>query len=164
MDEIAFTLENLNLQKQEIKEKVESIARKLKIYPILEKEPYNLNEEEKWLLKLASALVIDPKILIIDDGFSSLHPKKTKLVLEFLKKLNKKGLTIITTTSNPEETLYASDIIILENGKAKTKTKEELLDEYMNPFIINLSEKLKLYNLIKKTYLNEVKLVKNLWK
>lgn len=165
MDEIAFTLENLNLPKDEIKKRVQSIARKLKIEPILEKDPYSLNNEQKWLLKLASALVINPKILIIDDGFGRLHPKKKIIVLELLHKLNKKGLTIITTTSNPEETLYATDIIILENGKAKTKQKEELIEENnLIPFIVDLSEKLKFYDLINNIYLDEEKLVSALWK
>ena len=165
MDEIAFTLENLNLKKEEIKSKVESIARKLKLTPILEKEPYTLNKEQKWLLKIASALVINPKILIIDDGLSALHPKKKTLVLDILQKLNKKGLTIILTTSNPEETLYGDTIIILENGKAKITQKEELVEENIeSPFIVNLSEKLKFYDLIEKTYLDEEKMVTDLWK
>ena len=164
MDEIAFTLENLNLPKEEIKTKVKSITNKLKINTILEKNPYNLNDEEKWLLKLASALVIDPKILIIDDGFAPLHPKKKKIVLDLLYKLNKKGLTIITTTSNPEETLLASNIIVLKNGQAKPKEKQKLLEQIESPFIIELSEKLKFYDLITETYLDEEKLVNDLWK
>ena len=164
MDEIAFTLENLNLEKEEIKDKVKKIANKLKITSILEKDPYTLSAEETWLLKLAIALVIEPKILIIDDGFTPLHPKKKKLVLDLLYKLNKKGLTIIITTTNPEETLYATDVIVLKNGKAKSKEKEELLEQNESPFIVSLSEKLKFYDLITQNYLDEEKLVNELWK
>lgn len=165
IDEIAFTLENLNISKKEISTRIKSIANKLKIEPILEKNPYNLNKEQKWLLKLASALVINPKLLIIDDGFTCLHPKKRKIVLDLLNKLNKKDLTIITTTNDIEEVMYAEDIILLENGKAQNIKKEELLEELVGtPFIISLCEKLKLYELIEKTYLEEEKLVNVLWK
>lgn len=165
MDEIAFTLENLNTPKEQIKTKVESIANKLKIKHILEKNPYNLTKEQKWLTRLASALVINPKILIIDDGLSTLNPKKRTLVLDLLYKLNKKGMTIITTTCDIEEVMYASDIILLEKSKAKIIKKEELLEEKVgSPFIISLSEKLKFYDLIEETYLDEEKLVNELWK
>lgn len=82
MDEIAFTLENLNLQKEQIRKRVNSISNKLRIKSVLENEPHSISNENKWLVSLASALVIKPNILIIDNGFNNLNPKKRKLVLD----------------------------------------------------------------------------------
>lgn len=172
MDEIAFTLENLNLDREEIRKRVNSISNKLKIKNILEKEPYSISNEEKWLVSLASALVINPNILFIDNGFK-LNPKKRKLVLEVLEKYNKKGMTIINFTSNVEEVLYGDEVIVLNNGKVILEGKkedvlenEEVLEKVGLgvPFIVALSNKLKFYDLIDKTYFEEEKLVDDLWK
>ena len=173
MDEIAFNLENLNLAKEEINKRIISISNKLKIKNILEKNPHHITQEEKWLVALASSLVMRPNILIIDDGFSSLSPKKRIIVLSLLEKLNIKGMTIINFSSNIEETLYGSEIIVLSEGKVLLSgSKEEVLgaEEILEeigvgvPFIVSLSNKLGFYNLTKKIYLSEKELVDALWK
>ena len=172
MDEIAFTLENLNLDRTEISRRVTSIANKLKLKKILERSPEELNYEDKWLTALASALVINPKILIIDNGFIYLNHTKKKIVLDLLRRYNKKGMTIINATSDPNEALYGDNVVILNGGKAiLVGTKEEIFNEekildkagIKMPFMIELSDKLKFYDLIDKTYFDEEKLVDELW-
>jgi len=173
MDEIAFTLENLNFPKEQIQKKIINISNKLKIKNILENNPFNISNENKYLVSLAASLVIDPKILIIDNGFNNLSPQKTKLVLDLLNKYKQKGMTIINFTSNIEETLYGDEIILLNNKKALLKGKkeeffknEELLEKVGVgfPFIVSLSNKLKFYELTKITYFDEEKMVNDLWK
>lgn len=173
MDEIAFTLENLNLPKEEIQKRVNGISNKLGIKSILEKEPHTISSENKWLVSLASALVIRPNILIIDNGFSNLGLKKRKRILDVLGEYQKKGMTIINTTSNIEETLYGDDIFVLNNGeiilsgsKEEVFENEELLEDIGVgvPFIVSLSNKLKFYDLVDETYYSSEKLVDDLWK
>lgn len=173
-DEIAFSLENLRLEPKKIEEKVNNLANKLGLEAILEYEPHHLDVQAKQLVALASALIIEPEILIIDDGLNNLDNDKKNEVLEFLKELNKtRGMTIINITDDVEDCLFGTDIIILKDKKVALSDKTEIVlenEEIFNesklelPFIIALSNKLKFYNLIDKTYYDSEKLVDDLWK
>ena len=173
MDEIPFILENINMPREEIEKKVNDISNKLKINKILEENPYSLNANDKWLVSLASALIINPKILIIDNGFSGLNYKTLENVLKVLSEYKEKGMTILCATNNVEEALYGDDVIVLDSGKAILNgsvedvfKEEEVFDEIGMelPFVVSLSSKLKLYNLLKKNYYSLDKLVDALWK
>ena len=173
MDEIPFTLENINMPREEIEKRVIDISNKLKIKKILEENPYSLNANDKWLVSLASALVINPKLLIIDNGFSGLNYKTLENVLKVLSEYKEKGMTVLCATNNVEEALYGDMVIVLDEGKAilngnieEVFREEEVFDEIglELPFVVSLSNKLKLYNLIKHNYYNLEKLVDALWK
>lgn len=170
-EEIVSGLDNIT--KVEIDDKVGYVIHKLKIKDIMEKPLIKLNNEEKWLVSLAKALVKKPKVLIIDNGFGALSFKRKNLVLKFLNELNKKGMTIIMTTSNSDEILYGNEIIILENkcvitsgGKEEIFKNIELLEGagFGLPFIVSLSDKLRYYDLVSKIYFSDEKLVDDLWK
>ncbi|MBQ2407820.1 MAG: ATP-binding cassette domain-containing protein, partial [Bacilli bacterium] len=70
MDDIAFSLENMNVDKKEIKSRVNKIAKFVGIEDILEREPHSLSGGQKQLVALASALVTDPDILILDEALT----------------------------------------------------------------------------------------------
>ena len=67
MDDIAFSLENLQMNSKNIKEKIMKMANYIGISRLLEREPHSLSGGEKQLVALASALIHEPKILILDD-------------------------------------------------------------------------------------------------
>ena len=173
IDEIPFTLENINMPRDEIEKRVIDISNKLKIKKILEENPYSLNANDKWLVSLASALVINPKLLIIDNGFSGLNYKTLENVLKVLSEYKENGMTVLCATNDVEEALYGDMVIVLDEGKAilngsieEVFREEEVFDEIglELPFVVSLSSKLKLYNLIKHNYYNLEKLVDALWK
>ncbi len=174
MDEIAFSLENLQMSPQYIKEKVMTLARQLHLENDLEKEPHTLNVQKRQLVALASALAVDPKILIMDEGLNNLDSKFREEVLNIIKKLNKENnMTVIQTTDNLENCLFGDSIIVLDEGHVVLSGLKEEVLEYEDiidkakldlPFIVALSNKLKFYNLIDKTYFDQEKLVDDLWK
>ena len=94
---------------------------------------------------------------------------------KILKKLKTKAKDkiVLLITNNLEDTLVANRVILLNNGKIILDGSLE--DFYGNekpfndcnlqlPFIVDLSYKLKLYNIIDKVYFNQRKLVDDLWK
>ena len=93
IDDIAFTLENLKVPSEEIQERIDNIAEILDITDILDKSPNGLSAGEKQKVALASALVIEPKILILDEAFVMLDPitkeKVFKLIQDIKKHKNK---------------------------------------------------------------------------
>lgn len=173
-DELAFTLENLNYPKEKIKQKIQEISKLLNIENILEKKHNTLNAGQKQLVALASALIKNPKIIIIDEGLNNLNEIDKKRILILLKEMtNKNNLTVLYLTHNSNDSLYSDNIIILGNKKVLKKgtTKEIYKNENIFkqanielPFIINLSKKLQFYNLIEEDYLDAEKMVDTLWK
>ena len=96
MYDIAFCLENMNVDKKEIKSRVNKIAKFVGIQDILEREPHSLSGGQKQLVSLASALVIDPDILILDEALTMIDldvREKIYKILEQVNKINK--ITII---------------------------------------------------------------------
>ena len=94
-DELAFALRQLG--KKTIEEDVEYWAERFQITHLLNKQPFNLSGGEKKKVALASLLIIDPEVLVLDEPFSYLDPKTTEWMVEFLKQLNK---TIIISSHN----------------------------------------------------------------
>ena len=173
MDEIAFSLENMNREKKEIRESVKEVSALLGIEDILEKEPHSLSGGQKELVSLASALSIKPQILILDEALDMIDNNRREDILNILTELNKMGMTIINITHNSEELLYGTKIIVMNNGEVKEqgKTKELLRKEklFKNnglelPFVVDLSYKLKYYGLVDDIVLDMDELVDKIWK
>ena len=173
-DDLAFPLENLNYKKEEIKEKIKIISKMFNINHLLNQNIESITNSEKQLVAIVSALITNPKILLLDDAIHQLEPKIKNKLLNNLKKYKKDHkLTIIMVTQNLEDTLYSDKIIILNNGQIVAEgsplsilKQDKLLKEnsLTQPFIIELSQKLMLYNLVEHIYLDERKLVSDLWK
>ena len=164
-DEIAFPLENLGQTKDHIKKEVDEISKKIGIFDLLEKDPHELSLEKRNLVCLAAALVSKPDILVIDNMLSEFDLRITKLIKDL-------KMTIINFTSNSEDCLYGDRIVVLDKGKIVLDNKKEdffedadKVKKYMKlPFIVDLSNRLKFYDLIDKIYFDEKELVNALWK
>ena len=173
MDEIAFSLENMNCEKKEIRESVKEVSSLLGIEDILEKEPHSLSGGQKELVSLASALSIKPQILILDEALDMIDNNRREDILNILTELNKQGMTIINITHNSEELLYGDTIVVMNNGEIKEQgnTKDLLRKEklFKNnglelPFVVDLSYKLKYYGLVDDIVLDMDELVDKIWK
>ena len=151
---------------------INKISKILKIENILNKSPQHISGGEKQKVVLASALLGNPKILILDEALSMIDPISKKEIYEYLIKLNNEGTTIINISSDIEDTLYSKNILILNNGtiesldtKENTYNKKNIFKKLQMelPFIIELSKKLSYYNLVNKDYYNEEELINKLW-
>ena len=174
LENLVFPLENRNYSKNEIDEKLNDIVTYLKIEDLLDCNINTLSGGEKELVALASSLITEPKLLIIDDAFSMLDIIQKEKIFKLLKKLNReKKTTIVYLTSDVESIVYGKSIAIISN---KTIIKNEPLKTILKdeksfksakqklPFMADLSLKLKYYNLIDDIILEESKMVDALWK
>ena len=128
---------------------------------------YKTNAERN-LLNILMAIENKPDLLILDDILNTIENKK-----EILDIIRNEHITLINITNDIEESLYMDNIIILNEGKiivnSKTKNvlkKEKLLKENkINlPFMIDLSNKLKFYDLIDEPIIDMDEMVDRLWK
>ena len=173
-DEIAFTLENLQMSKEKIHESVNEISKRLKIEDLLDTEPHRLSGGQMQKVALASALVIKPKILILDEALSMVDPYDKNEIMKMLRKYHKDtDTTILNFTSDIEETVYSDRIIGLYKGQigidgpVKGVLNEERAMKKLGldlPFLVDLASRLKLYGLLEDIELDMDKMVNKLWK
>ena len=168
--ELALSLKCLNLTGKQCQKRIKDVTKKLEIEDLLLENPLFLSKENQCLVALALCLVTDPNIIIIDDILSMIS---SDVALKTIKKLNKKGVTIINLTTNEEEILYGNNVIFIKDGKTVfSGTKAKLLKhldvfdkcQIELPFVIDLSNKLIFYDLIDKRYTNIGTLVNSIWK
>lgn len=152
------------------KKELNQIIKTFSLEKILQKRNYYMNKNEKQLLYILSSVVSDSSILILDEPFSYLNKEQKQKILEYLKKTKK---TVLLCTSNIEDTLYADQIIVMDEGNKIIETEIEHLSNYEKklkkigfslPFSIDLSKKLSYYNLLDGTMKNINEMVDNLWK
>jgi cobalt/nickel transport system ATP-binding protein len=97
-EEIAFAPLQLQLPKPEIKQRIADTLKLLEIEHLRHRAPQNLSEGEKKRVALASLLVVNPLVLLLDEPTAGLDPRSQSLLLELLEHLSCAGLTLITAT------------------------------------------------------------------
>jgi len=121
-DEIAFGLENLKYPVDEIESKINEVASFMGIDSLLERNIDQLSGGQKQLTILSSFLVLNPKILILDEPIAFLDQNSESILLERLKILTqskKFNLTIILIEHRLSRVLDIADKVLIldENGK-----------------------------------------------
>ena len=117
-EEIAFGLENLALDAEYIRKRVEETLKLLHIEELKEKNPYELSGGQGQKVALASIIAMDPEIMVIDEPTSQLDPKGTEEIFEIIDILKKEGKTIILVEHKLELIAeYAEKVMVLDEGE-----------------------------------------------
>lgn len=117
--ELAFGLENLSIPTETIRRRVGEMASYFGIHDWFRKNTDELSGGQKQLLNLAAIMVMQPKILILDEPTSQLDPIAASDFIATLQKLNRElGLTIILVEHRLEEVFPIADrVILMDKGK-----------------------------------------------
>lgn len=136
--------------------------------------PKNLSGGEQQLMYIASCLIKHPKIIICDNAFSNVDNLLKDKILKKLKRLSKEqNISIINITNDTEDILYGDNLVIISDNKIILNDKKEII--YNNeqlfkslnlkmPFMVELSLKLKYYNLLNNTEIDMNRMINKLWK
>lgn len=134
--ELAFGLESLGVKSDEIRKRVAEMAAFFGISDWFHKDVRKLSGGQKQLLNLASVMVMQPEVLILDEPTSQLDPIAAGEFLKILDKINKEfSTTVILSEHRLEEVFSMVDRVvvmdegkIVSNGAPKTVAKE-LIDK-----------------------------------
>ena len=172
---IRYPLERLGYEDDKINVLVRDIAKDLKITNILNSKIKDLNEYEKLRVFLASKVIYNPKLLLLDDPCLFLSPLEKEEFMGFLEQLRTRGITVVVSSSSIEEVIYTINSIVYVLDKGVIVSSGDMLDVLSNdsllnkiglelPFMVDLSVKLEYYNLVPKINLSPLGMVEHLWK
>ncbi len=118
--DVAFGLENLGVQREEMLKRVNWALKLAGIYDIRERTPHELSGGQQQRVAIASVLAMQPEVIILDEPTSFLDPLGAKKIFEVIYDLNRKlGITVILVEHRLDLTArYANHIIIMDNGKS----------------------------------------------
>ena len=173
LDEIVFGLESLAFSKDDITSLIQSESRVYKLDKLLDRDPNSLGRSDIVKMKILSALITKPRIILLDNVISDLDYYDKLLIFNILDEYKKNGGIIINVTSDIEETMASDRIVVLHDnklvcdGKTLSVLNEEKLLKRLGlgmPFIVELNKYFMDYGMTNKYYLTNEKLVGELWK
>ncbi len=116
---------------------VDEIIRFFGINELTEKYPHQLSGGQKQLVAIARALVLKPKILLMDEPFANLDVKiKRKIITLLIDIKNKFNLTIIYVTHDHKEAFALADYLcLINNGKIEDAGTVEEIKQSENEYV-----------------------------
>ncbi len=97
-DEVAFGPLQLQWPKEKVRAKVAEMLDVMRITHLKDRSPHHLSTGEKKRVTLASVLVLDPEVLLLDEPTAALDPKSASQMIDFLVGLRGGAKTVVTTT------------------------------------------------------------------
>ncbi|PIW70071.1 MAG: LPS export ABC transporter ATP-binding protein [Ignavibacteriales bacterium CG12_big_fil_rev_8_21_14_0_65_30_8] len=130
-DNLLAVLELNGLEKNERKEKCESLLEELGITHIRKNIGYQLSGGERRRTEIARSLATDPKFMLLDEPFAGVDPIAVEDIMNIVGNLKKKGIGVLITDHNVHETLSIVDnAYILINGRIfKHGSAKELAED-----------------------------------
>ncbi len=117
-DEVAFGPLQLQWPKDRVLSKVEATLGLMKIAHLRDRPPYRLSGGEKKRVALASVIVLDPDVLLLDEPTSTLDPRSQSQIIDLIQEWKSASKTIVTATHQLEIVEdIAGRVVVLEEGK-----------------------------------------------
>ncbi|MBB6631594.1 ABC transporter ATP-binding protein [Clostridium algidicarnis] len=114
-NEIKFTLDNYNIKDEK---KINKVIKRLNLEHLKDKNPRDISGGERQRLAIATMIVLEPKVLLIDEPTRGLDNENKKMLQDILKEINRLGVTIILITHDMDfAASSANRFIMLFNGK-----------------------------------------------
>ena len=116
-DEVAFGPLQLQLPKDQVRKRVGDTLDLMGIAHLRDRAPHRLSGGEKKRVALASVLVLDPEVLLLDEPSAALDPSSQAQIVEFLVSWGGRSKTVITATHDFDTLEDIADrCYVLENG------------------------------------------------
>ena len=136
-DEVAFGLRVRGYSEEEVKERVYNVLKICGLYKFRNWPISALSFGQKKRVTIASILVLNPEVIILDEPTAGQDFKHYSEIMEFLVELNKQGVTIIMITHDMHLMLeYTNNVIVLSEGKKiaddtaiNILTKDEVIEK-----------------------------------
>lgn len=117
-DEIAFGLENLGVPREEMPTRIERAMALTGITEMAQRSPYALSGGQQQRVALASMLVMEPQVLVLDEPTSQLDPLGSREVFAVIRELSRQGMTVVMAEHKLEWVAqFADRVLVLADGQ-----------------------------------------------
>ncbi len=128
--ELSYPLENRRWPKEKIMQSISKYARMFKLEDVLDRSPDQLSGGQITSLALASILITEPEVIILDEPDSHFGSGSKSVMREFIDNYRGKK-AIILITQYVEETKLSDRIVAFEKGKIVAQgSYEEVIERY----------------------------------
>lgn len=143
-DEICFAAENIGVSSHEIRNLINEISKFIGIEDMLSRNIDELSSGQKQKVAIASSLILQPKVLILDEPTSNLDSNGVKVLIEIIKKIKDRGISIIISEHRIELFKEVVDrFLYIDKGMlSKIWTRDEF-ENLSNETLSNLGLRLK---------------------
>lgn len=135
---LSFGLENLNMPKSEIRERVDAAAKMLQIEALMDRRPGQLSGGQRQRVAIGRAVVREPKVFLFDEPLSNLDAELRVTMRREIAALHARlGNTMIYVTHDQVEAMTMADkIAVLRDGRVEQfGTPLELFNNPANRFV-----------------------------
>jgi cobalt/nickel transport system ATP-binding protein len=137
-EDIVFGPLQLGVDHAEIRRRLDAVVEKLRIAHLLERSPHQLSIGEKKKAAIASTLIMEPEVLLLDEPTAGLDPQTMRDIIDVLDKAHNAGHTVVIATHDLHIVEEIADVVHVF-GDAKTIVRsgpaEEILSD--NQFLQN---------------------------
>jgi ABC-type Fe3+/spermidine/putrescine transport system ATPase subunit len=153
-ENIAYSLHSHKLSRELIREKVLEVAEDMNIAHLLNRSTVHLSGGELQRVALARTLINSPELLLLDEPMASIDASLKDDIKRLLRRLNRKGLTIIHVTHDYREAIsLATRVGVIHNGRiVQEGTPDEVFRHPANKFVARYSG---IRNFFRVTFSNE---------
>lgn len=117
-EDVAFGPENLGVEPDEIRRRVDEALETVGMSAFAKHSPHQLSGGQKQRVAIAGILALSPEIIIFDESTAMLDPIGRRDVIEIIKKLNREEeKTVILITHYMEEAADADRVIVIDGGR-----------------------------------------------
>jgi energy-coupling factor transporter ATP-binding protein EcfA2 len=136
-EEIAFGLENTGVPRDEMIQRVTDAMKLTGISDLADRSPYSLSGGQQQRVALTSILVMQPKVLVLDEPTSQMDPIGTREVFGVIRTMAEKGMTVVLVEHKMEWIAnFADRVVALHDGQiildgrpSEVLTSDVLLDK-----------------------------------
>lgn len=102
---------------KEMSVKLETVAKRLGILPLLKKYPYEVSGGQKQRAAVARAIITNPKLILADEPTGALDSKATDELLRLFSDINSTGQTIVMVTHSLKAASSANRVLFIKDGE-----------------------------------------------
>lgn len=117
-DDVAFAPENLGVEPEEIRRRVDSALKLVGMYEKRSHAPHLLSGGQKQRVAIAGVIAMEPRIIVLDEPTAMLDPIGREEVISTVTRLcRENGMTVVLITHHMDECVGADRLIVMSNGK-----------------------------------------------
>ena len=117
-EDVAFALENMGVEPDEIRQRVDEALKTVGMYEYRSHAPHRLSGGQKQRVAIAGIIAMKPDCILLDEPTAMLDPKGRVEVMKTIKILNREnGVTIVLITHYMEEAAQADRVVVVDEGE-----------------------------------------------